>query len=222
MLKITTDPRASGSGIGARRKNGDQVFLRGENIKQLRTVRKVLIKMAQHFQLPMAELGDFLGVDRINLTNRDLLECLSTVPNLYSEVDFAVAIEAWRRDYKITTARRSAGAKGSEPATAGEDERRRWPTTLSNQSAERSRGREWMRGRDNSSHSRRIRVLARRLRCTRTSRANSINRQDANYRRRGSEWPVSNYECTAGALANGISPKAQSSTQTAPMILASW
>jgi hypothetical protein len=101
MLKISTNPHEPGSGIGARRKNGDSVVLRGETISQLRTVRKVLIKMARHFQLPMAELGDFLGVDRINLTNRDLLDCLSTVPDPYAEVDFAAAIEAWRRDFKI-------------------------------------------------------------------------------------------------------------------------
>jgi hypothetical protein len=101
MLVITTDPRAPGSGIGARRKNGDRIYLRGENIRQLKIVRKVLMKLAKHFDLPMATFTDFVGLEHINTSNEELLECLSTVPDPYAPVDERVAMVASTRDFKI-------------------------------------------------------------------------------------------------------------------------
>jgi hypothetical protein len=101
MLEITTNARAPGSGIGARRKNGDKIFLRGETIHQLRTVRKLLMKLAHHYNLPLAAFADFAGIEEINAENADLIDCLSTVPDPYAGVDKRVAMEAWQRDYRI-------------------------------------------------------------------------------------------------------------------------
>jgi hypothetical protein len=101
MLEITTDPHRPGSGIGARRKNGDKIYLRGETIRQLRTVRKMLMKLSRHYGLPMIAFADFAGVEEINTTNEDLIECLSTVPDPYAGVDRRVAVEAWQRDWRI-------------------------------------------------------------------------------------------------------------------------
>jgi hypothetical protein len=101
MLEITTDPHAPGSGIGARRKNGDKIFLRGETIHQLRTVRKLLMKLAHHYNLPLVAFADFAGIEESNAENTDLIECLSTVPDPYAGVDRRVAMEAWQRDWRI-------------------------------------------------------------------------------------------------------------------------
>jgi hypothetical protein len=101
MLEITTDAHRPGSGIGARRKNGDKIYLRGETIRQLRTVRRVLMKLAKHYGLPLNTFAEFLGVEMINATNDELLDCLSTVPNPYSGVDLRVAIAASNRDWRI-------------------------------------------------------------------------------------------------------------------------
>ena len=103
MLEITTDARAPGSGIGARRKNGDRIYLRGETIRQLRIVRKVLMKLSKHFDMPMSTFAAFLGLDQINATNDEMLHCLSTVPNPYDErvTDLRIAVAASNRDWRI-------------------------------------------------------------------------------------------------------------------------
>jgi hypothetical protein len=101
MLVITTDPRAPGSGIGARRKNGDKIYLRGKPVRQLRIVRKILMALSRHFDLPLATFDDFTGLEHINTTNDELIECLSTVPDPYAPVDERVVMVASTRDFKI-------------------------------------------------------------------------------------------------------------------------
>jgi hypothetical protein len=102
MLVITTDPRRSGSSIAARRKSGDKVFIYGNVTRQLRTVRKILMKLSRHYSnLPMIAFAGFAGVEEINVTKEELLECLSAVPDPYSGVDVRIAMEAWQRDWHI-------------------------------------------------------------------------------------------------------------------------
>jgi hypothetical protein len=103
MLEITTNPLRPGSGIGARRKNGDKIYLRGETIRQLRIVRKILMKLSKHFDLPMATFAAFPGLEMINASNDELLACLSTVPNPYDDRvdDPRIAIAASNRDWRI-------------------------------------------------------------------------------------------------------------------------
>jgi hypothetical protein len=102
MLEITTNPHRPGSGIGARRKNGDRIYLRGETIRQLRTVRKLLMKLSRQFGLPLAAHADFAGIEIIkNVTNNDLIDCLSTVPDPYSGVSPRQALIAAMRDARI-------------------------------------------------------------------------------------------------------------------------
>ena len=101
MLVITTDPRAPGSGIGARRKSGDKIYLRGKPIQQLRIVRKILMRLAKHYAMPLATFADFVGIEMINATNEELIECLSTVPDPYAPVDERAAMIASTRDFKI-------------------------------------------------------------------------------------------------------------------------
>jgi hypothetical protein len=102
MLEITTEPNRFGSRVSAHRRNGDKVYLGGEARRQLKTVRKILMKLAGHYGLKMIEHADFLGVERINATNDDLVECLSSAPDPYSGVDLRAAMVAWRRDLNIT------------------------------------------------------------------------------------------------------------------------
>jgi hypothetical protein len=87
MLEITTDPHRPGSRIGARRKNGDKVFIYGNVTRQLRTVRTILMKLARHFDLPLADFAEFLGIEEINVSKEDLIQCLSAVPDPYSGVE---------------------------------------------------------------------------------------------------------------------------------------
>ena len=101
MLQITNDPHAPGSGIGARRKNGDRIYLRGEARQQLRKVRKVLMKLARHYNLPLIAFTDFAGIEEINASNEDLVDCLSTVPDPYSGVERREAMTAAIRDSRI-------------------------------------------------------------------------------------------------------------------------
>jgi hypothetical protein len=101
MLEITTDPLRPGSRISARRKNGDKIFLYGETIRQLKTARKVLMKLSKHFDLPLATFTDFVGLEMINASNDELIECLSSVPDPYAPVDLRAAMVASSRDFKI-------------------------------------------------------------------------------------------------------------------------
>src|SRR6266566_1897086 len=101
MLEITTDPLRPGSRISARRKNGDKIFLYGETIRQLKTARKVLMKLSKHFDLPLATFTDFVGLEMINASNYELIECLSSVPDPYAPVDLRAAMVASSRDFKI-------------------------------------------------------------------------------------------------------------------------
>jgi hypothetical protein len=100
MLEITTEP--GGFGTPVRRRNGDLVYLCGEARRQVKAVRKLLMKLARHFgRLPMIDLADFRGLDQINATNDELIECLSSVPDPYAPVDLDAAMVASTRDLKI-------------------------------------------------------------------------------------------------------------------------
>jgi hypothetical protein len=105
FAEITTDPQPHGHnyvGIGARRKNGDRIRIFGETKRQVKAIRKLLMKLGQHFGLPMANHADFVGIERINAANDDLIDCLSSVPDPYApDIDMQAAWIAWRRDWKI-------------------------------------------------------------------------------------------------------------------------
>jgi hypothetical protein len=101
MLEITTNP--SGFGTPVRRRNGDLVYIYGECRRQLKTVRKLLMKLSRHWGLPMKHLADFAGLEGIgNAGNDDLIDCLSSVPDPYSGVELRAAMIAWKRDLNIT------------------------------------------------------------------------------------------------------------------------
>ena len=104
MLQIHTNPNPIPFvHIVARRKNGDRVYLFGEAQRQLRTIRKVLMKLARHYDLPMIAFTEFPGLEMINASNDELLACLSTVPNPYDDRidDPRIAIAASNRDWRI-------------------------------------------------------------------------------------------------------------------------
>jgi hypothetical protein len=98
MFKITTDPHGSGSRVTARRKNGDIVYIFGQTKRQMMAVRKLIMKAARHYDLPMIHLADFWGIEKINATNAELLECLSVVPDPYCGCDPRQALIAAMRD----------------------------------------------------------------------------------------------------------------------------
>jgi hypothetical protein len=101
MLEISTTQQAQRMGTPVRRRNGDRVYLFGEHRRQLKTVRKILMKLSQHYGLPMATFADFIGIERINTTNDELIDCLSNVPDPYAEVDLRAAMVASTRDFRI-------------------------------------------------------------------------------------------------------------------------
>jgi hypothetical protein len=106
FAEICSDPqpcrRGSYTSIGARRKNGDRVYIFGETKRQVRAIRKLLMKLAKHWGLPMANHADFIGMAGINATNEEMLDCLSSVPDPYAGVDLRTAFVAWRRDLNLT------------------------------------------------------------------------------------------------------------------------
>jgi hypothetical protein len=102
--KITNDPHDAPSGsfnwITARRKN-DRVYIFGETKRQCLAIRKLLMKSARHFNETLLEVSDFFGLDEINTTNAELLECLSSPPDPYSGVNVREALVAAMRDARI-------------------------------------------------------------------------------------------------------------------------
>jgi hypothetical protein len=101
LLEITEDRRRFTS-IPVRRKNGDRVFVTGDNRKQLKAVRALMIKLARHFKAPLIQVADFYGLDQINTKTEDLLACLSSAWDPDSSVDLDIAYAAYRRDLEIT------------------------------------------------------------------------------------------------------------------------
>jgi hypothetical protein len=106
--KITTDPHDQPSGnfirITARRKNGDSVFVFGESLRQVRTIKRILMKLARKFNEPLTHVADFVGVAQIKATPAELLACLSSVPNPYADVNPSEAADASVRDARIIQA----------------------------------------------------------------------------------------------------------------------
>jgi hypothetical protein len=106
FAEITSDPHPSCHsnyiGIGARRKNGDRVYVFGECRRQIKAVRKLIMKLGRHLGLPMKDLADFRGLGMIAAENDDLIDCLSSVPDPYAGVDLRAAFVAWKRDLNIT------------------------------------------------------------------------------------------------------------------------
>jgi hypothetical protein len=101
LLEIT-EHRRSFTSIPVRRKNGDRVFVTGDNRKQLKAVRTILQKLARHFRAPLIEVADFYGLDRINTKADDLLACLSSAWDPDSDVALDIAYAAYKRDLEIT------------------------------------------------------------------------------------------------------------------------
>jgi hypothetical protein len=91
------------TGIGARRKNGDHIRIFADNLRQCRTLKRILMALAKHYGLPLAQHANFDGIGMIRATNDELLTCLSPFPgDPYSGVDIHAAFVAWRRDFNIT------------------------------------------------------------------------------------------------------------------------
>jgi hypothetical protein len=101
MFKITTDPHGDGSRVTARRRNGDIVYIFGQTRRQMMAIRKLLMKLGRHYDLPMSHLADFWGIEEINATNEELLECLSLVPDPYCGCNPRQALVAAMRDARI-------------------------------------------------------------------------------------------------------------------------
>jgi hypothetical protein len=105
--KITTDPHDEPGGSGsynritARRKNGDHVYIFGQTKRQCMAIKRLLMKLARHYDETMIKFADFFGVDEIAATNADLIECLSPVPDPYSGVNPHQALIAAMRDARI-------------------------------------------------------------------------------------------------------------------------
>ena len=108
FAKITTDPHDHPSGsfnrITARRKSGDSVFVFGESLRQVRTIKRILMKLARKFNEPLIHVADFVGVERVTATPAELLACLSSVPDPYAGVDPSDAADASVRDARIIQA----------------------------------------------------------------------------------------------------------------------
>jgi hypothetical protein len=105
FAEITTDPHRCHSDfcrITARRKNGDHVLIYGQTKRHAFAIKRILMKLARSFRvIPMADLADFIGLQGINATNDELIDCLSAVPDPYAEVDRSAAVIAWKRDWNI-------------------------------------------------------------------------------------------------------------------------
>jgi hypothetical protein len=101
LLEITEHRRRFTS-IPVRRKNGDRCFVTGDNGKQLKAVRALMIKLARHFRAPLIEVADFYGLDQINTKTEDLLACLSSAWDPDADVDLDIAYAAYLRDLEIT------------------------------------------------------------------------------------------------------------------------
>jgi hypothetical protein len=108
LVEITTNPHPSHHGgasfnrITARRKNGDKAFVFAATKRQCLAIKGILMKLARHYgPLPMITFADFIGVERINASNDDLIECLSAVPDPYAQVDLRAAMVATTRDFRI-------------------------------------------------------------------------------------------------------------------------
>jgi hypothetical protein len=67
----------------------------------LATIRKLLMKLGRAYDLPMSHFADFWGIEKINATNAELLECLSVVPDPYCGCDPRQALIAAMRDARI-------------------------------------------------------------------------------------------------------------------------
>jgi hypothetical protein len=99
----TPTTKYSYTGIGARRKNGDRIRIFGDNLRQCRTLKRILMALAKHYGLPLAQHANFDGIGMIAATNDELLTCLSPFPgDPYSGVDLHAAFVAWQRDLNIT------------------------------------------------------------------------------------------------------------------------
>jgi hypothetical protein len=103
--KITTDPHDTPDGsylrITARRRNGDRCFVFREGKQQVKAIRKILMRLARHFNDEMIRLADFYGLDEVKTTNAELIACLSSVPDPYAGVDPREALIAAKRDLHI-------------------------------------------------------------------------------------------------------------------------
>jgi hypothetical protein len=129
FAEITTNPKKKISNftrITARRKNGDQCFIFGQDKSHVFAIKRILMKLARSFRvIPMADLADFIGLGGINTTNEELINCLSVVPNAYAGVDLHAAVVAWKRDYHIT-ARVLAQNPSVDQITACSDNQEDW------------------------------------------------------------------------------------------------
>jgi hypothetical protein len=106
FAEITTDPqlhhrRSNYVSTVARRKNGDHVHILGQHKQQVFAIRRILMKLARKYALPMIHLADFTGLQGIATNNDELVKCLSEVPDAYAEVDMHAAVVAWKRDRNI-------------------------------------------------------------------------------------------------------------------------
>jgi hypothetical protein len=101
LLEITED-RLSFTSIPIRRKSGDLVYVTGDNRKQLKAVRALMIKLARHFKAPLIQVADFYGLDQINTKTEDLLACLSSAWDPDADVALDIAYAAYLRDLEIT------------------------------------------------------------------------------------------------------------------------
>jgi hypothetical protein len=106
--KITTNPHDQPSGnfirITARRKNGDSVFVFGESLRQVRAIKRLLMKSARHFNETLLEVSNLSGLGQIKTVNDELIACLSSVPDPYAPVDRQDAADASVRDARIIQA----------------------------------------------------------------------------------------------------------------------
>src|SRR5260370_3607244 len=103
ITTATAPTQRNYTGIGARRKNGDRIRIFANNLRQCRTLRKILMKLAKHYGLPLAQHADFDGIGMISATNDELLTCLSPFPcDPYCGVHLHAALVAWRRHLHIT------------------------------------------------------------------------------------------------------------------------